>query len=1043
MNEKMIEKKNLLRKMTVIAVCAFCFTFSLYAQKTVTGTVKNADDKAIAGVNVSVKGTSNGTTTDLNGTYSLNVQENEILVFSYVGYVTQEIRVTDQTAIPAILQEDLQELEELVVVGYGTQKKVNLTGAVASISSKDILTTKTGNIQNSLSGKIAGLKNYQKTSEPGKYNNDFSIRGMGAPLIVIDGVPRDNFVRLDMNEIESVSVLKDASASIYGVRAANGVILVTTKKGQRNTKFKLNYSGYYGVNQLLKPGQPLDAVGWMQLQNEKTLNGGSTDLPYPREVIDEYLNGTGKSTNWLQEANSSSPQTYHSVSATGGTDKLDYFASFGYDWEKGIWKSGDLNYRRFNLRSNVRAELAHGLKAEVLLNLMTDLKNQPSVEPSYNIYSNTFTQVPINPYYYVDEATGEIYYSNAANGMHPHFITSSDLSGYQKTQQRLVQTNMALEWEVPFVEGLKARGMYSYDYTENNNRNFRKKYTVYDLRDGEYVPANIYSPSTLTRQHYEHVNSMLQLSLSYSGKFNDHSVSAMLLYEESDRQGDNFSAYREFSMDALDQLFAGNTTNQQGTTDAGSGNLYHRANKGLIGRFNYDYASKYLAEFSFRYDGSSLFGEGRQWGFFPSAFLAWKLSEESFIKDSESLGFIDNLKLRASYGLMGDENASSYQFVTGYNYPSGGYVFGNDYVNAIASRGMANPNITWSSAAIVNIGLDAGFWNGLLGVEADIFRRDRTDMVATRSASLPGLVGANLPQENLESETAEGVELTLTHRNRIKDFHYNFSGNIALNRNKNKHKEIATQGNSYLNWRNNTNDRWQGLVWGRDYAGQYQSYEEIMNRGVIYDGSRGNSLMLPGDLIYTDWNGDGIIDGNDDHPISINNAGSPFLTYGFSLGAEYKGFDLNVVVQGTGMRWIRHADGFWYSSPLNWGRGGLDIFLDRWHREDQYDPNSKWVPGFYPSTWADNGRSGFTMANSTFWMVNCSYFRVKSLEVGYTLPAKIVGKVGLQSLRVFFNSYNLLTISDLTYCDPEFPNSEYTAEYPNSRSFNFGLQITF
>jgi TonB-linked SusC/RagA family outer membrane protein len=1041
MNEKMIIKEKALRRI-IIAVCVLCSTFSLYAQRTVSGTVKDVNDQAIVGVNVSVKGTSNGTMTDTNGTYRLNVQENDVLVFSFVGFISHEIKVTNQTDISVVLQEDSQELEELVVVGYGTQKKVNLTGAVASISSKEILTTKTGNPQNALSGKIAGLKNYQKTSEPGKFNNDFSIRGMGAPLIVIDGVPRDNFVRLDMNEIESISVLKDASASIYGVRAANGVILVTTKKGQRNTKFKLDYSGYYGINQLLKPGQPLDAVGWMQLQNEKTLNGGSTILPYPKETIDEYLNGTKQSTNWLQEANTIAPQTYHSVSATGGTDRIDYFCSFAYDWEKGIWKSGDLNYRRFNLRSNVSAELAQGLKVEMLLNMMTDLKNQPGAEATYNIYSNTFTQVTINPYYYVDEATGDIYYSNAANGMHPHFITNSDLSGYQKTQQRLVQTNMALEWAVPFVKGLKARGMYSYDYTENNNRNFRKKYTVYDLRDSQFIPANIYTPSTLTRRHYEYVNSLMQLSLSYSGKFKDvHNLSAVVLYEESDREADNFNAYREFSIDALDHLFAGNTTNQQANTETGT--LYHRANKGLIGRFNYDYASRYMVEFSFRYDGSSLFGEGHQWGFFPSAFAGWRLSEESFIKDSESLQFINNLKLRASYGLMGDENASSYQFVTGYNYPSGGYVFGNDYVYAIASRGMANPNITWSSAAILNIGLDADLWGGLLGVIIDVFRRDRTDLVATRSASLPGLVGANLPQENLESEMSQGIELTLTHRNRINDFQYNFSGNIAFSRNMNKHKEIAKQGNSYLNWRNNTNDRWQSLWWGRDYIGQFQSYDEIINSGVIYDGSRGNALMLPGDLIYDDWNGDGIIDGNDDHPFSVNNAGNPFLTYGFTLGAEYKGFDLNVVVQGTGMRWIRHADGFWYSSPLHWGRGGLDVFLDRWHREDQYDPNSNWMPGYYPSTWADNGRSGFIMANSSFWMVNCSYFRVKSLELGYTIPTKIVNKVGLSAARVFFNSYNLLTISDLTYCDPEFPSSEYTAEYPNSRTFNFGIQITF
>jgi hypothetical protein len=357
---------------------------------------------------------------------------------------------------------------------------------------------------------------------------------------------------------------------------------------------------------------------------------------------------------------------------------------------------------------------------------------------------------------------------------------------------------------------------------------------------------------------------------------------------------------------------------------------------------------------------------------------------------------------------------------------------------------MANPNITWSKAAITNIGLDLDMWNGLLGVILDAFQRDRTDLVATRSASLPGLVGANLPQENLESELAQGVELTLTHRNHFgKDFQYNFSGNIALSRNKNVHKEVAKQGNSYLNWRNNSNDRWQGLYWGRDYIGNFPSYEAIINSGVIYDGSRGNALMVPGDLIYEDWNGDGIADGNDDHPISINNAGSPFLTYGFSLGATYKGFDLNAVVQGTGMRWIRHST--WYQSGLNWGRGGLDVFLDRWHRADEYDPNSsQWVAGYFPSTWSDNGRDAFISSpNSSFWMVNCSYLRLKSLELGYTIPVRLIKSLGVENARVFFNSYNLFTISDLTYTDPEHPDTDYGAEYPNSKTFNFGLNITF
>jgi hypothetical protein len=307
-------------------------------------------------------------------------------------------------------------------------------------------------------------------------------------------------------------------------------------------------------------------------------------------------------------------------------------------------------------------------------------------------------------------------------------------------------------------------------------------------------------------------------------------------------------------MDALDQLFAGSTTNQVVYANSGTGDLYHIAYKSFVGRLNYDYASKYLAEFSFRYDASSKNAPAKRWGFFPSGLVAWRLSEEGFIKNNESLGFIDNVKLRATYGLTGDDSATnSYQFMTGYNYPSGGYIFGSTYVNALSSRGMANENISWYESAMINLGLDVDLWNGLLGGSFDMFQRDRTGLLATRVESLPGLVGANLPQENLESDMTRGFELTLSHRNHIKDFHYQISGNIAMSRTMIKYRERARANNSYDNWRNNPTDRWSNIRWGLDNLGQFQSREDIFDDGVIYEyNSQMNSLMLPGDLIYGD-----------------------------------------------------------------------------------------------------------------------------------------------------------------------------------------------
>jgi TonB-linked SusC/RagA family outer membrane protein len=1013
--------------------------------KTITGTVLDQKGEPVIGAGISVKGTRNGTASDVNGNFKLNVAPDAILTVSYIGYISQEVTVGNRSDLRIIMEESATLLDDVVVVGYGTQKKLTLIGAVSSIVNDDIVTTKTTNIQNALSGKIAGLKIGQKTSEPGTFNNTFSIRGMGSPLIIIDGVPRDNMVRMDAGEIESVSILKDASAAIYGVRAANGVVLITTKKGERNTKFKMDYTGYYGIQHLLRPGQPMDAIGYMQLQNEKTFNSGGTIISYPKESFEPYLNGTSQTTDWMQEMRDMAPSTYHNLSVTGGTDKLDYFVSFGHNYEGGYWKSDDLNYKRFNVRSNVTANITHGLKAEMMLNLITDSKYQPSLTTTDEIMAGMWQQIPINPYYANNNPE---YPYTGSNGFHPEMQTYAGKSGYQQKNTRIVNTNMALEWEIPYVKGLKARGMYSYDYTENENKISNKSFHLYSYNatTDKYNIFEAQAPSYVRREWTGRTNTLMQLSLSYAGKFlNNNNVSVLALYEESDREADNFWGRRDLSMDAIDQLFAGNSANQQ--TNMNTGNLYHLANKSFVGRVNYDYASKYLAEFSFRYDGSSKFAPGHQWGFFPSGFLGWRISEEKFISENEKLQFITNLKLRASYGLMGDDSASSYQFLTGYTYPSGGYYFNTGFINALASLGMANKNITWYNANTVNIGLDADLWNGLLGFSLEVFKRDRSGLLATRSGSLPGLVGANLPQENLNSDQTRGGEITLTHRHRFEDFKYNFSGHVAFSRSKTKYSERAKANHSYDNWRNNPNDRWNNIWWGYNYLGQYQSYEEIWNSGLIYSSSQSNSLMLPGDLIYEDWNGDGYIDSNDYHPIAINNADNPLLTYGFSIGAEYKHFDLNLSFQGTGMRWMRY--GSFYTEQLLWDRNNLDIFLDRWHRSDQFDPNSSWVPGTYPSTWAGYGNERINFIknpDSKFWILDDSYLRLKAVELGYTIPLKLAHKIGLQKARLFFNGYNLFTFSAVKFVDPEYPSSGdggVGSCYPMSQTYNFGINVSF
>ncbi|MDR3267816.1 MAG: TonB-dependent receptor [Tannerella sp.] len=1062
--------RNMTPKALDIATTVMSIQPSQPAKEKITGTVVDVNGEPIIGANVVEKGTTNGNITDVDGKFSLSVSDNAVLQISFIGYITQEISAVSGGGggKPLIIKliEDNQALEEVVVVGYGTQKKVTLTGAVANIKSEKIVTTKATNIQNALSGKIAGVQNISVEGEPGQFTNIFQIRGMGTPLYVIDGVPRDNFVKLDPNEVESISVLKDAAAAIYGVRAANGVVLVTTKKGQTDGKFQMEYTGYYGQVHIVNPGEAMTASEHMRIVNEDAFNAGNPAV-FSEETIQSYLNGTKKETDWMQVMRAS-PQTYHNINASGGTEKLNYYTSFGFNKEYGAWKSGDLNYQRFNLRSNVTAQLAKGLKAEVLLNLMSDAKNRPSGLDTYRVFQSMWVNDPAGEYY----ANGNPDYPTVAGGRHPEIITDADKSGYLNIAQRVVNTNMALEWDIPGVKGLKARGMYGYDYNVYNNKQFQKKYYgyTYDSGTDAYLSTTLSAPSFVKRSYVEYINTLLQLSLSYTGTFNKvHNVSGNVIYEEGEREADNFSAQRNLTMDVLDQLFTGDASTQQaGMNTAGindltvhNGTVYHNSSKSFIGRFTYDYNSKYLAEFGFRFDGSSKFASGRQWGFFPSASAGWRIAEEAFIKDNDALKFINNLKIRGSYGIMGDDaDASNYQFLTGYTYPSGGYVVNGTYENASVTTGLPNKLLTWYESKFKNIGLDADLWGGLLGVVFDIYRRDRSGLMARRNASIPGIVGITLPQENLNSDMTQGIELTLSHLNRIGDFSYNISGNAALSRTTNKYVEQGEFGNSYLNWRGNSNDRYSNVSWGMNYIGQFQSFDDIWNSGAIYNygSTRQNAIMLPGDLMYEDYNGDGLVDDGDFIPFSTENFEKPILTYGFTIGAEYKGFDLNMVFQGVGMRWS--IFGGLYGVPGTGGSSnGIDIFVDRWHRADESNPSvdQEWVPGHFPSMWsARGGQTIIRGAYSSFWMVNSSYLRMKSLEVGYTIPVQWSKIVGLERARIFANAYNLFTLSPMNYfADPEYKPANYVGSspsdfaasngtsYPATKTFNIGVTLTF
>lgn len=1035
--------------MKALQVLILLGSFSLHVQAQVnqasevliSGTVKDNTGEPLIGANVIEKGTTNGTITDLDGGFSLKVKPNAVIQVSYIGFNNKEFPLGGQTTFNIVLDDNSKLLQDVIVVGYGVQKKVTLTGAISAIKGDEILATRNENVQNMLAGRVAGLRVVQNSSEPGSFNNNFEIRGMGNPLLVIDGVPRDNISRLDPNDIESISVLKDASAAIYGVRAANGVVLVTTKKGSKD-KLELRYSGNFGWQKPSGLPRGVGAVDYMTLANERSMhNVDGGKLSFQDKDFAPYLDGTLSSTDWYSPIiRDLAPQAQHNISATGGNDKATYYMSLGYQTQDGFLKSGDLNYNRYNIRSNVSSKITNRLTVDMNISGIAEEKNAPYISME-DIIRSFWRMKPTDPIY---ANNNEGYYmQGSVDGSNPVAMMNSDVAGYNKTRNKWFQTTGTATYIVPYIDGLKAKALFSYDYYLSDNKIYRQEYNQYTYNDADdtYKSFTHQAPNRIRRENFSRQSVLWNLSLDYNKNFNKkHDVGALLLLEQAVRQADNFYALRELAL-PIDELLAGNSANQEGNMK--SSDLYKDANRALVGRFNYAYQSKYMAEFSFRYDGSSKFPTNYRWGFFPSASVGWRASEENFWKDS-FLAFVNNFKLRGSYGKLGDDGAASYQFIQGYFYPAtgdgidsnklpNGHIFDGNFITSMSSKGIANPNITWYTAKTANIGFDLEAWNGLFGVVLDLFQRDRDGLLARRVQSLPGIVGATLPEENLNSDRTRGFDLELTHRNKINDFRYSAMGVLSFARTMNRYQERAKAGNSYENWRNNNNNRWSNTWWGYGTTSQYDSWGSIVN-SPTYVG-RGT---LPGDYAYQDWNGDGVISDLDKHPIAYG-GDKPMMSFGLTLIGEYKGIDLNILLQGAAMSSVSYSEQL--REPLWGGGSGLEQFMDRWHpvdpRANPYDPNIDWVSGYYAYT------GSLPDTDSKYNMQDVTYVRLKSIELGYTLPASVVRRLGIQNVRVFTNGYNLLTVTNVKHVDPEHPSSSNGYLYPLNKTFSLGVDIKF
>ncbi|MEG1008068.1 MAG: TonB-dependent receptor [Bacteroides sp.] len=989
----------------------------------IKGVVKDAAGETIIGANVMVKGTSNGTITDMNGDFTLNASPNDILVVTYIGYQQQEVPLKGKTSVNIVMQEDARALDEVVVVGYSTQKKESLTGAIATIKNEDLTRVPVASATQSLIGKLPGLITKETTGKPGE-TPKINIRGYGDALVIVDGVEQDNFHNIDPNEIESFTILKDASAAIYGSRAGNGVILITTRRGGQG-KAKVSFgASLTGQTPNIMP-QFVDSWDWAIIQNEAQAWAGKQPM-FTEEEIQKFRDGSdlnfSNTDHYSELIKKWSFMKNTNLNVSGGTDKMNYFLSLGYMDQDGIYKSGDVNLKRYNVRSNVDVRISDNFFVALDLSMrITDNEDVPY--SSREIFQAIGTTTNRYPGHYPDDT--KIPFVNRG-AVTPYLQTNRDFSGYNDTNREYLVGALTLKYDIPHVKGLNLKVKGNYISDQKKNKKWTKPFSTYnyDVINDIYTIAATGGKYSLTERADKSRELTLQGFVEYQNKFKDHEVQGMFVTELIDEKANWFNGYKDgFISDAIDEMFAGSSDNM--STD---GTATEEARMSFIGRGYYSYKSKYMVEASARYDGSSRFAKEHRWSLFPSILLSWRLSEESFIKDQSKV--IDNLKLRLSYAHSGyDKNAAAYQYLSSFKFDSQ-YVFGNNVYKGLKSNGLANYGISWEDIYTYNAGLDLGLWNGLLGMELDVFYRLRTNVLGDRATVLPNTFGAVLPKENLNKMDNRGFELVLKHQNTIGDLRYTISPNISFSKEKIvsfAQQEYTDPDEERLN--KNRVGQWTDVVFGYRTDGFFQSEEEIKNSLIDYD-LTGNKSIKPGMVKYKDLNNDKKIDWRDQE--EIGNGSLPKIVYGLNISAQYKGFDFSMLMQGAAKFDIIFNDNMRSLTINNVWNSYKFLYEDRWTPDN---PNAS-----FPAT--TNGTNAYNTKQSDLWIRPADYLRLKNLTFGYTIPAHLTAKAGFDRVRLYLSGYNLLTFDKIRKYQQD-PESGASLEYPLYKSLSFGFNIEF
>jgi len=1045
-----------------------CCTMA-YSQTTISGTVSDSNSEPLIGVNILIQGSTTGTVTDIDGTYSLSANTGDVLVFSYTGFGTQEIAVGNQTVIDITLLEGAA-LEEVVVVAYGTQKKVTVTGAVSALKGDEIVKSPAIDISNSLAGRLPGLVVIQPSGEPGSDGARINIRGTNtlgnsSPLVVIDGVPdRDGGLgRLSPQDIESISVLKDASAAIYGARAANGAILVTTKRG-KSGKPSITYDFNQGWAQPTLVPNMSNAVEYANIMNELPIyksipvneweaawssiqSTGAYDSPTPGvgSLSANFspdavrLHGDGSDPygfpdeDWFGATfRNFAPQQRHNLSMSGGSEKVNYFASIGYVDQEAIYKNSATNYNQFSLRTNLDAKISKDITAKIGVMVRREERTRPTQDVNA-IFRMLMRGRPTEPAVWPNGLPGP----DIENGQNPVVITTN-ATGFRDNPTDYQQINLGMDFNIPWVEGLKLSLSTAIDRTSELDKLWETPWQLYfwdrvSFEEDGVTPllegatrSNFKAPQ-LRESSRSVLNTNLTSIITYDRSFGDHSLNVLAGVTKENFNGSNFNAFRrDFISPAIDQLFAGSAS-QQNT----GGSAFERARLGYYGRVNYNFKEKYLAEFIWRYDGSYIFPESGRFGFFPGILLGWNITSEDWFNSN----LFDRLKLRASFGQMGNDQVffdsdgdgipelQEFAYLSTFGF--GEYPIDGAVQSTLRETLLANPDFTWERANNLNFGID-GTIGGNLDFTLELFNNRRDQILIQKTGSTPASSGISslLPPVNAGKVDNRGVEFSfLYNKSASSDFRYSFGVNGGYAKNKVVFQDEVPGAPDYQLQEGKPIGAF--LVYESD--GVFVDQAAIEANTLDYSGVTGQ--LIPGDMKFVDQNGDGVINGDDQIRLEKNQ--TPTFNYGATFNMNYKNFDFSLLFQGAAGAAIR----------IQTESGDIGNFL-------KYSHDNRWTidnPSSEDPRLASRGDTYYTggpFGNNTYFLFSKNYLRLKNLELGYSLAKDLSSKVGLNNIRIYFNALNLLTISSNDIFDPE-TEAGSGVFYPQSRVYNTGISVTF